>query len=103
MNKIHWGLLKKSLSHYWKTFWRWARNTGYGVFWIGLIIAGVIIAIAALLGCVGGIVVGLPALVIYLAFNWVVPAFGGPTITYKVAVGLFFLLVILCYILHGRK
>ena len=97
------GAYKILLGYYWEILRRWAKNSIWGVFWAGLIIAGIIIAVAALIGCVGGIVVGLPALVIYLAFNWVVPAFGGPAISYKVAIGLVFLLSIVYYLLHGKK
>ena len=102
-DKIHLGLLKKSLGHYWKSFWRWIETCGLGIFWVVLIIVGILIALAAFLGCVGGIIIGLPALVIYLAFNWVVPAFGGPAISYKVAVGILILIPIVCHLLHGKK
>jgi len=46
---------------------------------------------------------GIPALVLYLAFNWVVPAFGGPAIGYWTAVGLTILIPIVIRLVHGGK
>ncbi len=97
------NLIKRNLAHYWNSFWFWLSTSGFGIFWIGLIVVGVILVIAALLGCVGGIVVGFPALVIYFAFNWVVSEFGGPAITFKMAIGLFILLSIMFAFLHRSK
>lgn len=95
--------LRRVLGSCCRGFGDWIRTSGLGVFWIALIVMAVILGIAALLGLVAGMVVGIPALVLYLAFNAVVPAFGGPVIGYWTAVGLTILIPIVIRLLHGRK
>jgi len=97
------GKILIKLSNYRDMFTNWIATTGLGVFWIVLIILAVVTGITALLGLVLGTVVGIPALVLYLAFNWVVPAFGGPVIGYWTAVGLIILIPIVIRLIHGGK
>lgn len=97
------GKIKNKLSRYHNVFMNWVRTAGLGAFWVTLIVMAVIIGIVALLGLVVGIVLGIPALILYLAFNWVVPAFGGPAIGYWTAVGLIILIPIVIRLVHGGK
>ena len=95
--------IKKKLSYYSDVFKDWVRTSGLCGFWIALIVMGVIVAIIALLGLVVGIAIGIPALILYLALNWVVPAFGGPVISYWTAAGLVILIPIVIRLVHGGK
>jgi len=97
------GKIKNKLSSYCCVFTNWIARTGLGVFWIALIVLAVVIGIATLLGLIIGLVVGIPALILYLAFNAVVPVFGGPAIGYWTAVGIVILLPIVARLLHGGK
>ena len=97
------GKIKNKLSHYYNVFLDWICTSGLSVFCIVLIVAAVIIGIAALLGLTIGLIVGIPALILYLAFNAVVPVFGGPAIGYWTAVGIVVLLPIVIRLIHGGK
>lgn len=97
------GRIKNKLSRYRDAFTAWIFTTSLGVFWIILVILAVVIGVIVLLGLTIGMAVGIPALVLYLAFNAVVPVFGGPTISYWTAVGMIVLLPIVYRLLHGGK
>jgi len=97
------GKTKKMLGNYRDVFTNWIATTGSGMFWIILIIFAITVAFVVLLGLTIGIVIGIPASILYLAFNWAVPAFGGPTISYRTAVGLLILIPIVIRLVHGKK
>ena len=78
----------------------WLSTTDLGIVWIVLIILGIIVGILLLCWLILGIVIGIPALVLLLAWNWVIPVFGGPSICYWTAVGLVILIEIIYGIIH---
>jgi len=86
--------------NYFRNILRRITRSGLGLVWVVLAIAGLITGITMLVGIVLGIAIGLPALVLLLAWNWVVPVFGGPTIGYWTAVGLVILLGIVGGLTH---
>lgn len=73
-------LLKKTL--------RYALDQKIGLFGMLLVMLLISLIIAAALG----LTLFLPAFILWLAWNWVIPVFGGPAIGYWVAVGLVILL-----------
>ena len=86
--------------NYFRNILRRITRSGLGLVWVVLAIAGLITGITMLAGIVLGIAIGLPALVLLLAWNWVVPVLGGPTIGYWTAVGLVILLGIVGGLTH---
>jgi len=90
--------------NYFRNILRRITRSGLGLVWVVLAIAGLITGITMLagivLGIAIGIAIGLPALVLLLAWNWVVPVLGGPTIGYWTAVGLVILLGIVGGLIH---
>jgi len=63
--------------------------------WIYIIaVIAIIIATALIVGLVAGIIISIPSLLLWLAWNWVVPVFGGPAIGFWTAVGIFILVAI---------
>ena len=97
------GKIKNKLGKYYNMLMDWIQTSGLGIVWIVLIVMAVIVGVIALVGLTIGIVVGIPALTLYLAFNWVVPAFGGPVIGYWTAVGLIILISMISRLIHGMK
>lgn len=77
--------------------WIWTRDLG--IVWIILLILAIIVAIALIVGLVIGFIIGIPALILFLAWNWVIPVFGGPAIGYWTAVGLTILIDIVAILL----
>jgi len=75
-------------------------DSGVGIFWIILTIIAVAIVIALIVGLAAGIIVGIPSLLLWLAWNWVVPVFGGPAIGFWTAVGIFILVAIVSGLVH---
>jgi hypothetical protein len=80
--------LKKKLTSLYRVVGDWIRSRDLGIVWIVLIILGVLAVVTLLVGLALGVVLGIPALFLYLAWNWVIPVFGGPFIGYWTAVGL---------------
>jgi hypothetical protein len=66
------------------------------ILWIIAII--LIIAIGLVLGCAGG-VLSIPVLIIQAGLNWIVPALGGPTFTFKMTLGLIIVVGLIAVIL----
>lgn len=82
----------------WSRFW-WAISD-YGIVWIILLLMLAIVIVAGLVATILGISIGVPALFLYLAWNWVIPVFGGPVIGYKTAIGLIILIAIVYNLLR---
>lgn len=78
--------------NYFRNILRRITRSGLGLVWVILAIAVLITGIAVLVGIVLGLALGVPALALYLAWNWAVPAFGRPVIGFWTAVGLVILL-----------
>lgn len=97
------GKIKDKLSNYRDAFIDWIVRSDWGIFWIVLVILAVVTGVIVLVGLTIGMAVGIPALVLYLAFNAVVPVFGGPAIGYWTAVGIVILLPVIIQLLHGGK
>ena len=104
----------KKLRGMWSSFYqglkKWVFAPGRGVLVLAIYIILAIIAIAAVvcmaLGCLGSAifaVLSLPALLLWLGFNWVVPALGGPAITFKMAIGFVLLAAVALGILSTFK
>lgn len=89
--------IKKMLSNFYVGLKKQIFKPGRGVLKVLLIIVAVLIALAMgaglILGCVVA-VLSIPALILMFAFNWVVPAFGGPALTFKMAMGLMILIAL---------
>lgn len=102
--------MKKKLLSLYRGLKKWIFRPGRGVLLAIVIILAAIIADTILtgivLGCLGTIIVGvasIPAVLLMFAFNLVVPACGGPVITFKISVGLVILAVILIGFLHAVR
>jgi len=73
---------------------------------LGIILAVIlliVLVVCMVLGCVGGIlyaVLKLFAWILMIAFNAVVPAFGGPEVTLKQSMGILVLVIILAWIVN---
>lgn len=102
--------LKKKLSNLYSALANWIFVPGRSTLLVIGIILAVIIVVMVLvgicLGCLGSLIfaiVSLPALLLMLGFNWVVPIFGGPTITFRAAIGFILLTCIMIGIIHGVR
>ena len=85
----------------WSEFYAAVRDLG--VVWLILLLALIAIIVLSLITAVLAGVLGLPALLLYLAWNWVVPVFGGPTIEFWTAVGMYILVAFVCGIVSVFK
>lgn len=102
--------LKEKLSSLYSGLKEWIFTPGRDLLIIIAIIIAVIIvvvvAVGIILGCLGSIIIAaasLPALLLMWAFNWVIPVFGGPTLTFKTSVGLVLLTGIALGLLHAVR
>lgn len=110
-SRVHKGLLRKKLSSLYCGLKKWIFRPGRGVLLvIACILATIIVAtvlVGIVVGCFGSIIIGvasIPALLLMFAFNWIVPAAGGPAITFKMSIGVVVLAAILiCFLRAARK
>jgi len=102
--------MKKKLLSLYRGLKKWVFVPGRSILLVIAIIIAAIIALTVVvgivLGCFGSIIVGvasIPAVLLMFAFNLVVPACGGPAITFKISVGLIILAGILIGFLHAVR